>query len=158
MVVGVAHHDLGNPLLQVGQILRKTKDCHQFRSRRNVKAGFTRYPLHYAAQTGYHVAQHPVVNVSHPLPDNATWVQVQFVVSHDVVIDQSCQRVVGTGQGMQVTRKVQVDVFHWHDLAVAAASCATLDPKDWAHGWFPHCDYGLVAQQVQSIPQADQHR
>ena len=102
--------------------------------------------------------QHPVVYVSHALPDNAAWVQIQFVVPHDVVVDQSSQRVVSTGQSMQVPRKVQVDVFHWYDLAVSTTSCTTLDAKNRPHGWFTHCNYGLVTKQVQSITQANQNR
>ncbi len=38
------------------------------------------------------------------------------------------------GNGVEVTGEVQVDVFHWDDLRVTAASGTTLDAQSWASG------------------------
>ena len=140
---------MANPLLEVHQVSRQAEDRHQFGRRGNVKAGLPGNPLHEAAQSGDHVAQCPVVNVFDPLPDDPPRIQAEFITPHNVVVNQGRQGVISTGQGVQVTGKVEVDVLHRDNLAVTTASGTALNPKDGPHGWFPHCDDCLVAELVQ---------
>ena len=44
----------------------------------------------------------------------------------NMVVQQRSQQVVGQRDGIEVTREMQVDVFHRHDLGVSAARSASL--------------------------------
>ena len=50
----------------------------------------------------------------------------------NVVVNQSCKQVIGNPNGMEVSGKVKVDIFHWNHLGVPATGSSTLDPKDRA--------------------------
>ncbi len=56
---------------------------------------------------------------------------------------------------MEVASEMQVDVFHRHDLGVAAASRATLHAEARAERRLAQCNDGLLADLVQAVAQAD---
>ena len=110
------------------------------------------------AEAGDHVAQGAVVHVQAALPSDATWVDAQLVALVDVVINQRRERVVGRGDGVEVTGEVEVDVLHRHDLRVAATGRAALDPHDGAEGGLTQRDHGVVAEEREGVGKPDEHR
>ena len=73
-----------------------------------------------------------VVHIDHPFPGNATRIDAQLIAVMDMVVNQGCKKVVGNPNGMEVTCKVKVDVFHRDHLGVTTTGSSTLDPKDRA--------------------------
>ena len=78
------------------------------------------------------MAELTVVHVDHPFPGDATRIDAQLIAVMDVVVNQGCKQVVGNPNGMEVSGKVKVDIFHWNHLGVPATGSSTLDPKDRA--------------------------
>ena len=61
------------------------------------------------------------------------------------VIKKGAEKVIGCGDGVEVTGEVKVDVFHWDDLGVSTAGSAAFDSEDWAKRWFSQgCDRVLA--------------
>ena len=46
-----------------------------------------------------------------------------------MVVQNSAQQVVGSGDGVHIAGEVQVDVLHRNDLCIAAAGSAALDAE-----------------------------
>jgi len=66
------------------------------------------------------------VHVHHPPPGDPPDVDAHGIAVVDVVVDHRREQVVRAGDGVEITRKMQVDVLHRHDLRVAAAGGTTL--------------------------------
>ena len=72
-----------------------------------------------------------------------------------MVVKHGCEQVVRRTDGMEVTREVQVDVFHGDDLGVAAAGSATLHAENRAQARLAQGDRALLAQARQRIGKTD---
>ena len=153
-LVGVAHHDAGQPLLQIFQIGGQAEDGHHFAGHRDVKAVLPGGAVHLAAQAVGHIAQLPVVHVHAALPGHPAGVDVVGVALVDAVVHHGCQQVVGRADGVQVAGEVEVDVLHGHHLGVAAAGRAALDAEHGAEAGLTQAEHGLFAQGVQRVRQA----
>ena len=51
-----------------------------------------------------------------------------------MVVQKSCQEIVGGGNCMEITGKVQIQILHRHNLRVSAAGCTSLDSKTRSKG------------------------
>ena len=72
-----------------------------------------------------------------------------------MVVDHSCQQVVGRADRVEVTCEVQVDILHGNYLCITAAGCAALDTKDRSQGGLTKGYHDLFAQLLQSVRKAD---
>ncbi len=158
LLARVAHHDLAEPLFQIPETGREAEDRHHLGCHHDVEAVLARIAVGRAAEARRDVAQRAVVDVQHAPPGHAAQVEAQLVAPVDVVVDQRGQQIVGEPDGGEVAGEMQVDVFHRHDLRVAAAGGPALHAEDGAQGGFPQADHGLLADAVERIPQADRHR
>ena len=157
-VVGVGADDAGQALLEVGQVARQAEDGHDLAGDGDVKAVLTRGAVHFAAQAIHQKAQLAVVHIHAALPGDAPRVDVQRVALLDGVVDHGGQQVVGGADGVDVAGKVQVDVFHRHDLRIAAAGRAALDAEHRAQRRLAQAQHRLFAQGVHGVGQADARR
>src|SRR6185436_10112789 len=121
----------------------------------DVEAVLAREAVGRAAEADRDVAQRPVVHVHHALPLDAAHVDAELVAVADVVVDHRRQQVVGERNGGKIAREVQVDVFHRHDLRVAAAGRAALDAEHGPQRGLAQADEGLLADVVERVAQAD---
>ena len=153
--VGVAHDDAAQTLLEVGDVARKAQDRHDLGGNRDVEAVLARGAVGLAAQAVDDEAKLAVVHVDHALPGDAARVDAQGVALLDMVVKHGCEQVVRRADGMEVTREVQVDVFHGDDLGVAAAGSAALHTENRAQARLAQGDRALLAQARQCIGQAD---
>jgi hypothetical protein len=95
-------------------------------------------------QTDDDVAQRPVVDVHHPVPEDGVGVNVQagdlraelrqLLVGHlhfveNAGINGRRQQVVGHADRMDVAGQVEVEVLHGHHLGVATTGRAALDAE-----------------------------
>ena len=68
VVVGVAHHDAAQALLEVSDGSGQAEDGHDFGSHRDVEAVLARHAIGLAAQAVHDEAQLAIVHVDHALP------------------------------------------------------------------------------------------
>ena len=132
IVVGVAHHDATQTLLEVGDGGGQAEDGHDLGGHGDVEAVLARHAVGLAAQAVHDVAQLAVVHVHHALPRDLAHVDAQLVAVVDVRVQERRQQVVGGPDGVEVAREMQVDIFHGDDLGVPAAGRAALDAEHGA--------------------------
>ena len=71
-------------------------------------------------------------------------------------VDGGSQQVIGRGDGVDIARQVQVEVFHGDDLAVATTGGATLDPEGGALAGLADAGKHVLAQVgAQGFAQTD---
>ena len=59
------------------------------------------------------------------------------------------------GDGVEIAREVQVDLFHRHDLRVPAAGRPALHPETGTERGLAQAQHRLAADQAQGVGQAD---
>ena len=155
LLTGVAHDDVAQAFFEVFAGGGQAEDGHDFGGHDDVKAVFAGEAVARAAQGDDGGAQGAVVHVHDAAPDDAPGVKAQGVAVVDVVVHERGQQVVRQGDGVEVAGEVQVDVFHGHDLGVAAAGCAAFHAKDGAQGRLTQGDDGALADAVECIAQTD---
>ena len=154
IIIGVAHHDAAQALLQVGDGGGQTEDGHNFRGHGDVEAVLAGHAVGFAAQAVHDVAQLAVVHVDHALPRDLAHVDVELVAVLDMRIKQRREQVVGRSDGVEVAGEVQVDVLHGNHLGVAAASRAALDAEHRPQRRLAQRHDHVLAAQRQRIGQA----
>ena len=82
----------------------------------------------------------------------------QCVTPIDMVVDHCGKKIVGNADGMEIAGKVQIDVFHRHDLGIAAAGGAAFHAKARPERGLADADCGLLADFVEAIAQSDSRR
>ena len=129
-VARVADDDVAEPLLEVGETGREAEDGHHLARDDDVEARLARIAVARPAEADDDVAERAVVDVEHAPPGDAPDVDAERVAVLDVVVDERCEQVGGDADRREVTREVEVDVFHRHDLRVPAAGGAALHAED----------------------------
>ena len=86
-----------------------------------------------------------VVHVDHAPPGDAPHVEARLVALVNVIVDERRQQVVSQRDRGEVAGEMQVDVFHRHDLRVAAAGGAALHAEHRAERGLAQADQRLLA-------------
>ena len=136
LVSGVAHHDFAQTLLQIGQARGETEDRHHLGSDDDVEAIFSREAVGRTTERSRDLSQRAIVDVHRSPPGDAPNIEAELVAMVNVVIDHRRQQIVGESDRGEVTGEMQVDVFHRHDLRVAATGRATLHAEHRAERGF----------------------
>src|SRR6266849_1662644 len=76
----------------------------------------------------------------------------------DVVVNERGEQVVGGADRVQITGEMQVDVFHRHDLRIAAAGGAALDAKARPEARLAQAEDRLLADVVERVAETDRCR
>ena len=155
VVVGVAHNDAGQPLLQVLQAGGETQHRHDLAGHGDVEPVLPGHALHPAAQTVHDVPELAVVHVHAAPPRDLLHVDAEGVALLNVVIQHGGQQVVGRADGVKIAGKVQVDVLHGHHLRVAAAGGSALDAEHRAEGRLTQAEEHIPVQTAQGVGQTD---
>ena len=152
-VAAIGDNHVAQTLLQVLQVLGEAKDRHNFGGDCDVETGFARETVGHTAKAGRDLAQGAVVHVDHTTPNDPADVDLQFVAPIDVVIDHCRQQRMRGSDRVEVACKVQVHLFHRHNLRVAAARGATLHTKVGPKRGFADTHTGILANTVQAVTQ-----
>ena len=115
---------------QVVDVAGQGEDRHDLRRGGDVPLRFAHVRLF--AQTDLDPPQRAIVDVDDPRPADRRRVDAQRVAAEQVVVEERGAQVVRRGDGVQVAREMDVDLFHRQDLAVAAAGGAALEAEDRA--------------------------
>ena len=152
-VTRITDDDIAQPRLQILARSGQAEDRHHFGRNHNIKAVLTRKAIAGASQRNDGRTQGTVIHVHDATPDNAAEVKAQRITVMNVVVDQRGQQVVCQRNGVEVTREVQVDVFHRHHLGVATTGSATFHAKHGSQRRFAQRNHRALADPVQRIPQ-----
>ena len=147
----ISHDNLAQALLKVVQAISQAQNSHNLGGYGNIKAILTGHAMRLATQANYDITQLAVVHIYNALPHNAARVNIQSIALLDMVVQHSTQQHMSTGNSVEVTRKVQVDVLHGHNLGITAASCATLNAHAGAQGGLAQSHDNLFADFVQAL-------
>ena len=80
---------------------------------------------------------------------------MQAVSLLDVVVEHCGQQIVSCPDGMEVTGKMKVDIFHGNHLRIPAAGCTAFDPEYRAERGLSQGNCHILTDTLQPIRQAD---
>jgi hypothetical protein len=83
---------------------------------------------------------------------------MQAVAPVDVIVDERGEQIVRRGDGVEVAGEVEVDVFHRHDLGIAAAGGAALHAEARTERGLAQGAHRLLADHVQRVGEAHGRR
>ena len=121
---GVADNDISEPGLQIGEILRQAKYCHDLAGDGDVETVFARKAVGDAAQRSGDRAQRAVVHIDDTAPTDAANIDAESVAPVNVIVDQRREQIIGDADGVKVTGEMEIDVLHRHHLGEPAAGGA----------------------------------
>ena len=154
----LADGDAAEPLPQVGEVARDGDEAHDLARRSDVEAGLARRSVRTSAETGDHVAQVPVVHVHAPAPGDRERIEPGGVPVVEVRVDERGEEVVRGRDRVQVAGEVEVQVFHGHDLRVAASGRASLDPEHRTQRGLAQAQDRLAPEHAETLGQRDRRR
>lgn len=62
-------------------------------------------------------------------------------------IDGSCEKIVCSGDGVDVACKVEVEFFHGYDLGVSSSGCSSFDSEGGALGWLTDAGEAFLSER-----------
>ena len=152
----VADRDRAELAAQVGQVGREREDRHHLARGRDVEARLGRDAVLGAAEPADDVAQLPVGDVDRPPPRDRR--DLRLVAMEPVRVDERREQVVRRRDRVHVAGEVEVDVLHRHDLRVAAARRAALDPEHRPERRLPQRENRAPADLAEPLRQRDRGR
>ena len=76
----------------------------------------------------------------------------------DVIVDEGGEYIVRKSDRPEVAGKMQIDIFHRHDLGVPATRRAALHAEHRPECGLAQADHCLLADVIERIPEAHRHR
>ena len=152
LVTRVRNDDVAQPLLEILQRRRQAENRHDLGGDDDVEAVLAGIAVARAAEGIDDLAQGAVVHVHDALPLDAAHVDVEFVAVVNMVVEERREQVIGQRDRREVTREVEVDVLHRHDLRMAAARRPALHPEHGAEAWLAQANHRFLADAVERVP------
>src|SRR5437773_432600 len=91
-----------------------------------------------------------VIHVHYAAPGDAAGIEAELIAPIDVVVDHRREEIVRRGDGVKVAGEMQVDIFHRHDLRIAAAGCTALHAEAGAERGLAQANHRLLADPVEA--------
>ena len=108
VVIGITDNDPGKSLLEVIDIASQTKDCHDLTGHRDDKMILSDKSVSLAAKTDHDIPQCTVIHIFTSLPHYLFGIDAKLIALLDVIVEECRQQIVCSGDGMEVTGKVEV--------------------------------------------------
>ena len=140
---------------QVGEVARDGDDRHRLGGGGDVEAGLPRLAVRAAAEADDDVAEGAVVHVQAAPPGDRERVDPERVVVQEMGFEHGRQQVVRGGDRVDVAGEVEVEVLHRHDLGVAAAGRAALDPEHGAERGLAQAEHGPASDPGEPLRESD---
>ena len=125
----VSNNNLCQTVLQIFHIICQAKNSHDLRGNRDDKVIFTYNPIHLVAKADNNISENTIIHIETSFPDNLSGIDIQCIALLDVIVHHCCQKIVGRCNGMKITCKMQVQVFHWYNLCVTAAGSTAFNAE-----------------------------
>ena len=71
--------------------------------------------------------------------------------SYIVIIDHGCKKVVCSSDGMKITCKMKIDIFHWNNLRITAACSSALYAEYWSKGRLTKSYHNVLSKFLHTI-------
>ena len=153
--VSVADHDFRQAVFQIIDIFGQAQHRHDLGGHGDVEAVLARHAMGLTAQTDHDIAQGPVVHVHGPPPDDPPRIDSQPVPLLEMIVERRRQQGMRGGNRVEIAGKMQIDVFHRHDLGIAAARRAALDSHAGAERRLTQHDDRFLAQFDEGLRHAN---
>ena len=153
--IGVCDHHAPQARLKVHKAAREAERRHDLRGHGDVKAVLAGDTLCLSAKTVHDVAQLAIVHIDRALPHDLLWIDAKGVTLLDVVIEHGGKEVVGSTDGVEVAREMQVDILHGNHLGIAAARRTALDAEDRPERGLAQRQHRLLAQSREGVRQTN---
>ena len=157
-ITAIGNDNVTKTFLQILNVQCKTQDRHDLRGNRDVKACLTRKSVGNAAKACDDVAQRPVVHIDNTTPCNTALVNLQLIAPIDMIVNHRREQIVRRGDGVKITREMQVHLLHRHNLGISTASRTTLHPETGTKRGFTNADHGFLAQSIETVAKTDRGR
>ena len=157
-VEGRADGDRAESRAQVVEVAGDGDDRHHLGGGGDVEAGLARVAVRAAAEPDDDVAQRAVVDVDAAPPRDRERVDAELVAVQEVRLEHRREQVVRGADRVDVAGEVEVQVLHRHDLRVAAAGRAALDPEHRAERRLAEAEHGLAADRAEALRERDRRR
>jgi len=154
-VIRVCNNDARETLLEVGNRIGKTENCHDLGCNSDVITVLTRHTVDTSAKTVGYKAKLAVVHIHATLPGDAARVDIQSVSLIDVIVEHCRQKVVCRTDSVEVTCEVQVDILHGNDLCVSAACGAALDAEHGTERGLTQSDHAVLTDAAHTVGKTD---
>ena len=90
---------------------------------------FTHKAVCLCAESDDDIAQHTVIHIQTTLPDDLACVDIQLISLLDMVVKQGSKQVVGGGDCVEISGKMEIQILHRNDLCISAACGTAFDAK-----------------------------
>ena len=137
------------------QVGCQAQDGHDFAGHGNVKTVFPGNAVGFSPKADDDVAQGPVIHIYHALPNDPPGIDVQGIPLLDGVVKHGGQQHMGRSDGMEVSRKMKVDIFHGDHLGITAAGSAALNAETGPQRRLAQCYDNLFPDLLQALGQAN---
>ena len=155
VIIGIGYNDPGQARFQVCHGGSQAEHCHDLAGHGDIEAVLTGCAVGFSAQAVYHKAELAVIHVHAALPRDLLHINPQGIPLLDMVVQHSGKQVVRRADGMEVTGKVEVDIFHGHHLGISAACSSALHTEDRTKAGLPQGHRNILADPGQAVRQSD---
>ncbi len=143
---------------EILQVACDGHDRHHLRGCRDVEPALPHVAVRAAAEPDRDVAERPVVDVDATPPADRERIDRERVAVQQVRLEDRRQQVVRGADGVDVAGEVEIQVLHRHDLRVAAAGGAALDPEHGPDRCLAQAEHRSSARVAEPLRQRDRRR
>ena len=90
-IAAVSYDNVAKAFFQIGEIVGKAKNRHNFRGNRDIETGLTREAVCNTTKRSNYITKCAVVHVQNAAPNNAARIDFQLVTPVNVVVDHCGQ-------------------------------------------------------------------
>ena len=95
-----------------------------------------------------HISQHAVIHIHAAFPGDLSRINIQFVSLLNVVIQHGRQQIIGRCDGVKISCKMQIQLFHRNYLGISAARGPSLYAKAWSQGRLSQGNHGFLSHLI----------
>ena len=112
----IANENATQPLPQIVEITGKAQNGHDFAGDADLEAVEAGRAVCFTAQSDFNPPQSTVVHIHTAAEYHPFGVNIKHIPLMNMIVNQGGKQVVGSGNGMNIAGKVQVDLLHRQHL------------------------------------------
>ena len=134
-VKGIGNDNLSKTSFEVCKVVSKTENRHNLGCHSDNEMIFPYHTVHLVSKAHNDISENTVIHILAAFPYDLSWINSQLVSLLNMIVKQSRQQVVCRCDCVKITGKMKIQIFHWNNLGISAASCSS-DSETWTQGWF----------------------
>ena len=153
IIISVANNNAGKGLLHIFYGRCKTKNSHDFGCNSNIKAAFPGNAIHMSPQTDNDMPERTVIHIHNTVPDHTARINLKLIPLLDMIIRHGCKKIVSRRNGVEISRKMKINIFHRHYLGISASRRTALNAHTRPEGRFPKTNHDFLIKLCQRLSQ-----